>query len=146
MDIAVPANLSNSKSLTDQIDPEVIVDAKRALNDLCKDDDYFFVDLREPEEIERTGLIEGAINIPYQELEEAINDPKSQLHLSLGDGSTPVLYCGFGERSALGAQILISKGHKNVHHIEGGIDAWKKLNGNKLLIDFKIENDDKLTA
>jgi glyoxylase-like metal-dependent hydrolase (beta-lactamase superfamily II)/rhodanese-related sulfurtransferase len=140
MDVAVPANLSNGENLKSSLKPEAVINPKNAFENLYKNDKYFFIDLREPEEIEKTGIISGSINVPFQKLEEELNNPKSNLHLSLGDGAIPVFYCGYGERSALAIKILLNRGHSGVHHIEGGIDAWIKENEGQSIEHYNTSN------
>src|SRR3954466_4587636 len=61
-----------------------------------------FVDVREGEELEKTGKLQGAVHIPRGFLEFQA-DPTSPTHKpELGGGKKLVLYCGSGNRSALG--------------------------------------------
>jgi rhodanese-related sulfurtransferase len=43
-------------------------------------------------------------------------------------GKTLLLYCAYGERSALALKNVKKVGIDNSCHISGGIDAWKKSN------------------
>jgi len=38
-------------------------------------------------------------------------------------------FCAFGERSAMAVKAAKNAGLANTAHIEGGIDAWKKVGG-----------------
>ncbi len=49
--------------------------------------------------------------------------------LAAATGKRIVFYCAFGERSAMAVQAAQDSGIKTACHIEGGIDAWKKVNG-----------------
>ena len=40
-----------------------------------------------------------------------------------------VFYCAFGERSAMAVQAAQDAGIVAALHVEGGIDAWKRLQG-----------------
>lgn len=82
------------------------------------------VDLREPAELARDGMIAGAVHAPRGMLEFHA-DPHSPYHL---DGLDPtrrtVLYCASGGRSALGATALAELGYTDVAHLDGGVKAW----------------------
>lgn len=82
------------------------------------------VDLREPNELEGSGWIPGAIHAPRGMIEFHA-DPTSPYHL---DALTPskrlLLYCASGGRSALAATALRSLGYHDVAHLEGGMKAW----------------------
>lgn len=75
-----------------------------------------FVDVREPQEYE-AGHIEGAVNIPYREIEQRINE--------IGDSSPYVFYCIHSSwRAPYVANLLADQGYTNVYILEGGIAAW----------------------
>lgn len=93
-------------------------------------DNVVFVDIRDPRELEREGMIPNAIQAPRGMLEFWV-DPASPYYKSY---FTPdkeyVLYCGGGWRSALAAKVLQEMAIlPNVAHIEGGFANWKKGNG-----------------
>lgn len=93
-------------------------------------DDVQFVDIRDPRELERDGMIEGAMSAPRGMLEFWV-DPESPYYKpALGDGKkTLVLYCASAWRSALAAKTLTDMGMTNVSHLEGGFTAWKNAGG-----------------
>ena len=65
-----------------------------------------FVDVRESEELQKTGTLKGAMHVPRGFLEFQA-DPESPLHESqLSSGQKLVLYCGSGSRSALATKTL----------------------------------------
>jgi len=73
------------------------------------------VDVRSPEEFSG-GHIDGAINIPVQELSGRMGE--------LGDKTGEVvLYCRSGSRSAMAKRMLEGNGFTNVHDL-GGIGRW----------------------
>lgn len=73
------------------------------------------VDVRSVDEFSG-GHIEGAINIPIQELSSRMAE--------LGDKSGElVLYCQSGGRSAMAKRLLESNGFTSVHDM-GGIGQW----------------------
>ena len=87
--------------------------------------DVQFVDIREPAEVAKTGLVAGAVHVPRGLLEFQV-DPESPTHnAKLAAGSRLVLYCGSGARSALAAKSLKDMGIENVGHVPGGFSALK---------------------
>jgi rhodanese-related sulfurtransferase len=91
--------------------------------------DVAVVDLREKSERDRHGIIPGSLHAPYPRLQEQIG-PGGMLHeLATATGKRILFYCAFGERSAMAVQAAQDAGLKTACHIEGGIDAWKKIGG-----------------
>jgi molybdopterin/thiamine biosynthesis adenylyltransferase/rhodanese-related sulfurtransferase len=76
-----------------------------------------FVDVRQQWETTR-GIIEGAIRIPFDELEE-----KKDL-LPLERNATLIVYCAVGMRSVFAIPKLAAMGYGSVYSLEGGITAW----------------------
>ncbi len=93
---------------------------------LLEDPTMVFVDLRDPRELEREGMIPNAFHATRGMLEFWI-DPESPYYKPIfGDADKHfVLYCGGGWRSALAAVTMIDMGLTNVSHIDGGFAAWK---------------------
>lgn len=89
-------------------------------------DEVVFVDLRDPRELEREGLIPGAIHAPRGMLEFWV-DPASPYHKPVFNqpGKHYLLFCAGGWRSALAARTLVEMGLPSVSHLHGGFTAWK---------------------
>ncbi len=86
-----------------------------------------FVDLRDPRELEREGLIPGSFHAPRGMLEFWI-DPDSPYHKPVfAEDKKFVFYCAGGWRSALAGKTAVEMGLKDVAHIDGGFGAWKKV-------------------
>jgi phage shock protein E len=78
------------------------------------------LDVRTPEEF-KDGHVEGAKNIPVQELEKRLAE--------VGDKSRAVVvYCRSGRRSETAKGILLKAGWKRVENL-GGIDNWPAKSG-----------------
>lgn len=93
---------------------------------LVGDPNVVFVDVREGEELQKTGKVQGAVHVPRGFLEFQA-DPTSPTHKpELGGGKKLVLYCGSGNRSALGARSLREMGISNVAHVAGGFPALQQ--------------------
>lgn len=85
-----------------------------------------FVDVREGDELQKTGQLKGAVHVPRGFLEFHA-DPDSPTHKpELGSDHALVLYCGSGSRSALAAKTLKDMGRENVAHVSGGFTALQK--------------------
>ncbi|MEP7280756.1 MAG: rhodanese-like domain-containing protein [Rubrivivax sp.] len=98
------------------------VDEARAL---LGHDDVLFVDLRDVRELEREGIVPGAVHAPRGMLEFWV-DPASKYHKPVFDEHKRwVLFCAAGWRSALAAKTLVDMGVPNVAHVDGGFTAWK---------------------
>lgn len=128
MDVAVPANMKVGLHQDEIARRGWAANANKALA-LAGRPDVALIDLRERSERERQGIIPGALHVPYPRLQENIA-PGGVLHeLVRSTGKRLVLYCAFGERSAMAVQAAQDEGLTSACHIEGGIDAWKRANG-----------------
>ena len=88
-----------------------------------------FVDVREGDELQKTGKLKGAVHVPRGFLEFQA-DPTSPTHKpELGGDKKLVLYCGSGNRSALSAKTLRDMGITNVAHVDGGFPALQQAGG-----------------
>jgi rhodanese-related sulfurtransferase len=82
--------------------------------------DSFLLDIRTEQEIKSQGAVDGALVMEHGKV---IFNIKKKVH----DANSPLLViCKKGGRSALIAQQLQEMGYKDVHHIDGGIIAWKE--------------------
>ena len=82
--------------------------------------DAVLLDIRSTQEIESQDAIDGALVMEHGKVPFNI---VKKIH----DANTPFfVICEKGGRSALIAQQLQEMGYKDVHHIEGGIIAWKE--------------------
>jgi rhodanese-related sulfurtransferase len=92
-------------------------------------DDTVLVDLRDPREREREGVIPGAFSCTRGMLEFWI-DPDSPYHKPVfAQDKRFVFFCAGGMRSALAAQTAKHMGLTPVAHIEGGFKAWREAGG-----------------
>lgn len=92
-------------------------------------EEVVFIDLRDLPEIERDGIIPGAIHVPRGMLEFTA-DPESPYHKEVfASGKRLLLYCASGGRSALATQRLQEMGLNRIAHVAGGLKAWKEASG-----------------
>lgn len=84
-----------------------------------------FVDVRDIRELEREGIIPGAIHAPRGMIEFWI-DPESPYYRDVfGSGKEYIFFCAAGWRSALTTKTVQDMGLDPVAHIGGGFSAWK---------------------
>lgn len=92
---------------------------------LIDDPQVVMVDIRDPRELEREGMIAGAFHAPRGMLEFWI-DPESPYHKPrFAEGKTYVFYCASGWRSLLAAKLAQDMGLV-ARSMQGGFGAWKK--------------------
>jgi rhodanese-related sulfurtransferase len=85
-----------------------------------------FVDIRDVRELERDGVIPGALHAPRGMLEFWV-DPESPYHRdAFAQDKEYVLFCAAGWRSALATKTLMDMGLERVAHVDGGFTAWKE--------------------
>lgn len=128
MDVAVPANRSIGRSLGKFIRPGEEMTAEECLREMASRD-LVLVDLREEGERRRDGAIPGSVHVPYSDFEKQLA-PGGLLRRLAQDGSgRVVLYCAFGERSALALHAAREAGLEGLRHLEGGMAAWLRAGG-----------------
>ncbi len=92
-------------------------------------DGVAFVDIRDVRELDREGMIPGAVHAPRGMLEFWV-DPESPYHKDVfASGGRFILYCASAWRSALAAKTLRDMGLEPVAHLEGGFAAWRAAGG-----------------
>jgi rhodanese-related sulfurtransferase len=86
------------------------------LKTLLEKKEIFFLDVREPKELEETGTIKGYTNIPIGQLESRYQEvPKDRLIVTA---------CAHGVRAARAAEILEKHGYKMAGAC--GLVEWKE--------------------
>ena len=82
------------------------------------------IDIREAQELEKTGSVENSVHISRGMLEIFL-DPNSVYFQKgkLDQNKEMVLFCAGGIRSALAVKALKNMGYKKVSHIDGGFGA-----------------------
>ncbi|MGH6675929.1 MAG: rhodanese-like domain-containing protein, partial [Xanthobacteraceae bacterium] len=128
MDVAVPANMHVGLRQEEIARRGWALSAAEAVA-LSGNRDVVLVDLRERREREKHGTIPGSVHAPYPDLQAQIGAGGMLHELAAATGKRLVLFCAFGERSAMAVQAAQDAGLKSACHIEGGISAWKKADG-----------------
>ena len=82
------------------------------------------IDIRESNELENTGRVDGATHIPRGMLEVYL-DPNSPIFQNgkIDQNKEFVLFCAGGVRSALAVKSLKDMGYQKVSHIDGGFGS-----------------------
>ncbi len=109
-----------------------------AINKL-NDDDAVFVDIRDIRELEREGMIPGAVHAPRGMLEFWVDPNSPYFKAIFSEKKTFILYCQSSWRSALAVATLLDMGMENISHIRGGFNAWKESNGKTVAKEKKVK-------
>jgi sulfur dioxygenase len=128
MDVAVPANMRLGFHQEEIARRGWALSAREAMTGLGQSD-LALIDLREPGERERHGIIPGSLHVPYATLQENLCAGGLLNELAKSSGKRILFYCAFGERSAMAVQAAQDAGLSAARHIAGGLDAWKKASG-----------------
>ena len=82
------------------------------------------IDVRDINELENTGTVQGASHIPRGMLEVYL-DPNSPVFQNgqIDQNKEFVLFCAGGVRSALAVKSLKDMGYQKVSHIDGGFGS-----------------------
>lgn len=80
--------------------------------------DVQLIDVRTADEV-NNGYIAGAVNFDFHG-----SDFENRL-LTLNKDKPVMVYCAAGGRSGKAAQTLKGMGFREVHDLDGGINAWK---------------------
>ena len=82
------------------------------------------IDIREINELENSGKVEGANHIPRGMLEVYL-DPNSSVFQNgqIDQNKEFILFCAGGVRSALAVKSLKDMGYQKVSHIDGGFGS-----------------------
>ena len=119
MDIAVPSNLNlginfNRQKVNNGIEP-------KEFNMIKKDTNAVLIDLREQVEIEKEGMLNNSLVVPFPTMHEYLDRNKEQLK-----DKKILFYCAHGHRSTLAVQISKSYKFTDCCHLIGGLKNWKK--------------------
>jgi len=114
MDNKLKKLIENARELIESISPiEIIKNIE----------DYYIIDVREPDEVTKSGKVVGALNIPKGVIENSMNLDKEV------EANKPiVVYCESGNRAALAGKCLIDAGYTNIYNL-GGFKDWVKAGG-----------------
>ena len=112
---------SRTKKLEEMLnEARSIVEDVDSLSIIGKEDQYTIIDVREPSEVQESGMVSGAYNIPRGLLEFQLK-PSEDF-----PADTPILvYCAVGARAALAGVTLKELGFTNVRNL-GAFKDWQE--------------------
>jgi len=87
-----------------------------------------FIDVRDSQDIARTGTIKGALRIPRGFIEFAADETTPFHQEVLSRDKAIYLVCAAGGQAALAGKTLKEMGYDNVTNI-GGISEWQEAGG-----------------
>ena len=93
-----------------------------------KDKSAIFIDVRDSQDIKRTGSITDALKIQRGLIEFVADKTTDLYNEKLKKESEIILVCGAGGQAALTGKTLVDMGYTNVSNV-GAIDDWKKNGG-----------------
>lgn len=101
--------------------------------------EYFLLDIRTRDE-HQLGTIEGAVNIPLDELRKHLNEIPHDKKI--------VAFCGVGLRAHVACRILQQSGFKTVFNLSGGLKTYEiaiqKQSNEDIFANDYIGNDDHI--
>ena len=92
-------------------------------NNIISSVNTLVIDVRETSEIEATGLIKNAVNIPKSIIDANFDHSLIKDHLNTNEDLSILVYCAVGVRSAFVGHFLLNQGYKNVYNL-GGYAEW----------------------
>jgi glyoxylase-like metal-dependent hydrolase (beta-lactamase superfamily II)/rhodanese-related sulfurtransferase len=128
MDVAVPANSRVGLAQEEIARRGWAIGVEEAVT-LVGRPEVVLVDLREPRERAKHGIIPGSLHAPYPDLNANVRAGGMLNELARATGKRIVFYCAFGERSAMAVQAAQEAGLASACHIQGGLDAWNRAGG-----------------
>ncbi len=96
---------------------------------MLKQADVTFIDLRDSAELEKEGMIPGAVHANRGMLEFQIEPTNPNHNPIFASGRKLLFYCKGGGRGALATATAQSMGLTSVCSLGGGFDAWKAAGG-----------------
>lgn len=94
---------------------------------MLDDPNVVIVDIRDPRERERTGIIPGAFSCPRGMIEFWVDPDSPYFKPIFGENRTFVFHCASGWRSALTVATLQDMGFA-ASHLKEGFTDWAKQN------------------
>ena len=112
------------QSLVNSVMQEIKTITANEAYEIFKGNNCNLIDIREINELENTGKVEGASHIPRGML-EVYWDPNSPIfqNRQIDQNKEFVLFCAGGVRSALAVKSLKDMGYQKVSHIDGGFGS-----------------------
>lgn len=121
MATSVKEMMENANAVVPRVTPTVAAD-------MIAKGEVLVVDVRDAAEVQASGKVAGAVNVPRGLLEFRA-DPASPSHdQNFDKDKTIILYCASGGRSALSGKTLKDLGYEKVYNL-GGFKDWVESGG-----------------
>lgn len=117
-------SIKSATQLVQQAKQEIENLTPQQVKDELSKQNVILVDIREGEELQQNGKIEGAVHAPRGMLEFYADSTLPYHKPEFDKSNRLILQCASGGRSALAAKRLKEMGYDNVAHLDGGLKAW----------------------
>ena len=106
-----------------------IINSDKLNNMINEKEDIVIIDVNDKEDVEKRGMIDGAVNISlgtlfYKADENVPEDFKDQRIQNRNQ--KVVVTCSLGLCAAIGGKLLKDMGFKDVVLLEGGVQKWQE--------------------
>ncbi|MBN1144402.1 MAG: FAD-dependent oxidoreductase [Bacteroidales bacterium] len=105
----------------------------------CPSEDTYLIDVRTPDEFQ-LGTIEGAVNIPLDEIRQHLGEIPHDKRL--------IVFCGVGLRAHVACRILTQSGFTEVFNLSGGLKTYEtasqKQSNEDIFANDYIGHDDHI--
>ena len=122
--IKISMAIKSLQTLVSEIMKQIKTISADEAHEMFQNENCNLIDIREINELENTGKVEGASHIPRGMLEVYL-DPNSPVFQNgqIDQNKEFVLFCAGGVRSALAVKSLKDMGYQKVSHIDGGFGS-----------------------
>ena len=116
--------IKSLQSLVSEIMKQIKTISADEAYEMFQNENCNLIDIREINELENTGKVDGASHIPRGMLEVYL-DPNSPVFQNgqIDQNKEFILFCAGGVRSALAVKSLKDMGYQKVSHIDGGFGS-----------------------
>ena len=104
------------------------------LDSIINEGQFKIIDVRNAKGIETQGSIPNAINIPFEDIDQAIDCNHKDYNSIFNSEDQFLFCCTGGVMSYMAALKAQEKGIKQVYNLEGGHSAWKNLKHSQELV------------
>ena len=122
--IKISMAIKSLQTLVSEIMKQIKTISADEAHEMFQNENCNLIDIREINELENTGKVEGASHIPRGMLEVYL-DPNSPVFQNgqLDQNKEFILFCAGGVRSALAVKSLKDMGYEKISHVEGGFST-----------------------
>ena len=122
--IKISMAIKSLQTLVSEIMNQIKTISVDEAHEMFQNENCNLIDIREINELENTGKVEGASHIPRGMLEVYL-DPNSPVFQNgqIDQNKEFILFCAGGVRSALAVKSLKDMGYQKVSHIDGGFGS-----------------------